>query len=82
MTDLTTALRESGHADLADALERKELVGRARESGRHDLADRLEAPQAPAEPEQPKSPEQAMAEGLLDHLNASTTKWHSLGGSE
>ncbi len=78
---LTIALREAGHTELADALERKELVGRLRQSGRADLAERLEAPEAPAEPEQPKSPERAAAEGLLDHLNASVTKWHSLGGS-
>ena len=84
--DLTTALREAGHADLADVLEKKELVGRLRQGGRADLADRLEAPpeapEPPAAPEPPKSAERVAAEGLRDHLNASLSPWHTLGGDK
>jgi hypothetical protein len=43
MTDLTAALREAGHDDLAAALERKALVRGLREAGREDLADALES---------------------------------------
>jgi hypothetical protein len=49
MTDLAAALREAGHGDVADALERKELAGRLRQSGRDDLADALEGGDQPAE---------------------------------
>lgn len=77
MSDLSDALRESGHPEIARQLERKELAGRLRGSGRADLADALEAPAALAEPE-PKTPEQAAGEDLLRSLNASVSKWHSL----
>jgi len=43
VSDLAAALRETGHGDVAAALERKELAGRFRQSGRDDLADALEA---------------------------------------
>jgi len=82
--DLTTALREAGHADLADVLERKELAGRLRQAGRDDVADRLEAPEAPeappAAPEPSKSAERVAGEALLEHLNSSVSRWHSIGG--
>ena len=48
--DLAGALREAGHADIADALERKQLANRLREGGREDLAEQLEAGKTPAAP--------------------------------
>jgi hypothetical protein len=76
---LSDALREGGHADLADQLERKQLAGQLRETGRNDLAERLETPEAPpAEPEPVKSPEVQMAERMRDAMNESLTKWVSL----
>ena len=49
MTDLSAALKEAGHDELAAALERKSLAGRLRQAGRDDLAEALEADQPPAE---------------------------------
>ena len=89
MSDLVTALREAGHGDVADALERKELAGRLRQSGRDDLADQLEAgqqettPVEPAEPEPPVTPaeqHQRLAEDYRDALNASLTPSLTIGG--
>ena len=78
MTDLSDALREGGHADLAEQLDRKQLAGQLRESGRTDLADRLETAETPAEPEPVKTPEVQMAERMRDAMNESLTKWTSL----
>ena len=57
--DLTEGLREAGHDDLAEALERKQLAGRLRESGRDDLADQLDRP---AEAVQPSADETFLRE--------------------
>jgi hypothetical protein len=84
MTDLTAALREAGHDDLAAALERKALVRGLREAGREDLADALESGETatpPAEEAQstnPPTPQQQhhqFAEHFRDALNESRTPW-------
>jgi hypothetical protein len=86
MSDLAAALREAGHGDVADALERKELAGRLRQSGRDDLADQLEADQqtpTPAPPERPLThaeQEQQFAEQYRDALNRSLSPTHEIGG--
>ena len=61
MTDLSAALKEAGHDELAAALERKSLAGQLRQAGRDDLADALEADQPPAEqtPAAPTDPVEA-----------------------
>lgn len=79
MSELAAALREAGHSDVADALERKELAGRLRQTGRDDLANQLEGskpPDAPAADAVPVHPEQRFAESLRDHMNSSLTRWH------
>lgn len=50
--DLARTLREAGHADIAEALERDQLRDQLREAGRGDLADAPEAAGSgqPAEP--------------------------------
>jgi hypothetical protein len=62
--DLTEGLRDAGHDDLAEALERKQLAGQLREGGREDLADQLEAGRepepAPSEGEQLQNELRAM----------------------
>jgi hypothetical protein len=84
MSDLAAALREAGHPDVADALERKELAGRLRQSGRDDLADALEAggeAGAPAREQEdeaapgatPVNAERQFAEQYRDALNAAIT---------
>jgi hypothetical protein len=88
MGDLAAALREAGHGDVADALEKKELAGRLRQSGRDDLANQLEAggETSPAGDEdtppsvQPTPP--APHEQLAQQLNAAQSKWLTLGGPE
>jgi hypothetical protein len=77
MSDLTAALREAGHVELADQLERKELAGRLRESGRADLADQLAGDKAPAD-EPPAQPHEQLAKRLRE----AQSEWHSLGGSD
>lgn len=82
MSDLAAALREAGHKDVADALERKELAGRLRQSGRDDLADALEAGDpAPAVEETPPA-EPAPHELLAKRLEQSQSKWITLGGPD
>lgn len=86
MSDLAAALREAGHGDVADALERKELAGRLRQAGRGDLADALEGgdqttPAEEAEPTtEPSSP--AAHEQLARSLNAAQSRWMTLGGPD
>jgi hypothetical protein len=81
VSDLATALRENGHTEIADALERKELAGRLRQSGRDDLADQLEAGDpTPAAEETEPSAEPAPHERLAQQLNAAQSKWLTLGG--
>jgi hypothetical protein len=81
VSDLTEALREAGHEDVAAALERKELAGRLREAGRDDLADMLltgEQPPPAAQPDPVAEPEPEH-ELLARLLNAAQSKWMTLG---
>jgi hypothetical protein len=83
--DLAAALREAGHGDVADALEKKELAGRLRQSGRADLADQLEAgePTPTVEEAEPvPEPEPPEHERLARSLNAAQSRWLTLGGSD
>jgi hypothetical protein len=85
MPDLTAALREAGHGDVADALERKELAGRLRQSGRPDLADQLEAGDptpAVEEAEASAEPEPLEHELLAKRLDQAQSRWITLGGSD
>ena len=67
MTDLTEALREAGHDDIADQLEKKALANELRKAGRDDLADALEAGRRPqAQQPQPRD----LAQYLLDQINS------------
>jgi len=83
MSELAAALRDAGHSDVADALERKELAGRLRQTGRDDLADQLEAgaPAGEAEPSAEPTPA-APHEQLAQQLNAAQSKWLTLGVPE
>jgi hypothetical protein len=79
--DLATALRESGHTEIAAALERKALAGGLRKAGRDDLADALEAGDTAAEATEPSPPTPpAPHEQLAQQLNAAQSKWLTLGG--
>lgn len=85
MSDLAAALREAGHGDVADALERRELAGRLRQSGRPDLADQLEAgdPTPAVEEAEPSAePEPLEHELLAKRLDEAQSRWYSLGGSD
>ena len=66
MTDLSAALKEAGHDELAAALERKSLAGQLRQAGRDDLADALEADQPPAE-QTPAAPTRPAVEAARQH---------------
>jgi hypothetical protein len=82
MTDnLSSALREAGHPDIAEALERKALAGQLRQAGRDDLADSLEAGDqpAPVEGAQPPAAPQPH-EVFAKQLNEAQSEWHTLGG--
>jgi hypothetical protein len=81
MSDLAAALREAGHSEIANALERKELAGRLRHIDRDELADQLEAgaPAGEAEPNAEPTPA-APHEQLAQQLNAAQSKWLTLGG--
>jgi hypothetical protein len=80
MHDLATALRESGHTEIAAALERKALAGDLREAGRSDLADALEAGEPAAEAPEPSPPTPpAPHEQPAQQLNAAQSKWLTLG---
>jgi hypothetical protein len=83
MGDLADALRESGHTEIADALERKELAGRLRQSGRDDLADQLEAgePMPAVEETEPPPPAPQPHEQLAKQLDEAQSRWITLGGS-
>ena len=82
MSDLTEALREAGHEDVAAALEKKELAGRLRKAGRDDLADSLITGETPP-PEQPEpAPEPtplAPHEQLAKSLHDAQSRWVRLG---
>ena len=84
MTDnLSAALREAGHTEIADALERKSLAGQLRTAGRDDLADSLEAGDqtAPVEGAQPPAAPQPH-EVFAKQLNEAQSVWHTLGGPD
>jgi hypothetical protein len=82
VNDLATALRESGHTEIADALERKELAGRLRTSGTDDLADALEAGEpTPLVEEAEPTAEPAPHERLAKQLDEAQSRWITLGGS-
>jgi hypothetical protein len=84
MGDLAAALREAGHGDVADALEKKELAGRLRQSGRDDLADQLEAgePTPPVEEAEPVGEPEPQHERLARSLHDAQSRWVTLGGSD
>jgi hypothetical protein len=83
VSDLAAALREAGHPEVADQLERRELAARLRESGRPDLADALmtgeqtppaEAAEPGSEPA-PPAPHEQLARSLRNALS----RWVTLG---
>jgi hypothetical protein len=93
MGDLADALREAGHTEIANQLERKALAGDLRKVGRGDLADALESGEQheatpapatetepePTEPPTPQQQQQQFAENFRDALNASRTPWFGEG---
>jgi hypothetical protein len=80
MNELSVALREAGHTDIAAALERKELAGRLRQSGRDDLADALEANSEPTPAtEEPKAEPPTPHEQLAKRLHEAQSPWFSFG---
>jgi hypothetical protein len=84
MSDLSAALREAGHEDMA--ARRKKGAGRkAAQGGRHDLADALitgeqTPPAEEAEPATESTTPPAAHEQLAERLNAAQSKWLTLGG--
>jgi hypothetical protein len=83
MSDLSAALREAGHEDVAAALEKKELAGRLRKASRDDLADALisgEQTSPTEEPEPAGKPEPREHELLAKRLNEAQSRWITLGG--
>lgn len=69
--DLARELREAGHPDLAEALERKQLGTQLRDLGRDDLADAVQAG-AEVVPPAAETDDQRVRDGqvLLDGLRA------------
>jgi hypothetical protein len=80
VSDLTEALREAGHDDVAAALERKELAGRLRQAGREDLADALVTGEQTPPPEQPEPAPVPEHERLARQLADAQSEWITLGG--